>query len=70
MSVRMDGPAWLADIDAPEHGERNRQALAQAIVEHGRSRQGQHALMRAIMDDSARGGPWLRAFIVQLNAEG
>jgi hypothetical protein len=63
---------WLADIDGPDHGERVRLALAEAlaIVEHGRSQQARRALVRAIMDGSARAEPWLRALIVQLNAEG
>jgi len=62
---------WLAEVDGPDHGERTRQALAEAlaIVEHGRSEGGRRALVRATMDDPARGEPWLRGLTVQLGTE-
>ncbi|HEX6681623.1 MAG TPA: hypothetical protein VF062_02460 [Candidatus Limnocylindrales bacterium] len=62
--------AWLADADGPGHGERTRQALAEAValVEHGRTAGVRKALALAMSTDPSIAQAWLRTLIGQLNA--
>ncbi|MBL7497996.1 hypothetical protein I6A84_01425 [Frankia sp. CNm7] len=60
---------WRAEADGPGRDERTRVALAEAValVAHGRSRAGRHALARAIAGESTLSEPWLRTLVRQLN---
>jgi hypothetical protein len=61
-------PQSRANADRPDHDERTRQALAEALalVAYGRSDQGRRALARAMDGEPALAKAWLRTLVARL----
>lgn len=69
-SYRVD--RWLAEPDGPDHGDKTRQALAEAIAvsQAGRSSGGRRAIARGISGEPDLAQPWLRAIVRGLTGRG
>jgi hypothetical protein len=63
---------WLADPGGPDHGERTRQALAEAraVALAGRDPGARRAIARAIRGEPGLAQPWLRALVRGLSGRG
>lgn len=63
---------WLAEQPGPDHGDKTRQALAEAtaVALAGRDPDRRRAIARAIRGEPALAQPWLRAIVRGLNGRG